>query len=94
MAREKSPERKKALEIWLKSSREKKLSDIADELGVSASVVRKWKSVDKWNEVPLTGRSRGAPKGNKNAKGNKGGKGGPKGNDYAVTHGFFRKFLP
>ncbi|MMZ57794.1 Phage terminase small subunit [compost metagenome] len=94
MARDKSPERKKALDIWLKSGREKKLSDIADELGVSASVVRKWKSVDKWNEIPLTGRPKGAPKGNKNAKGNKGGKGGPKGNDYAVTHGFFRKFMP
>ncbi|MHB0944589.1 phage terminase small subunit [Paenibacillus sp. ALE1] len=36
----------------------------------------------------------GAPKGNKNAVGNKGGHGGPYGNDKAVTHGFFRKFLP
>ncbi|MEE4577850.1 phage terminase small subunit [Paenibacillus polymyxa] len=36
----------------------------------------------------------GAPKGNKNALGNSGGAGGPYGNDKAVTHGFFRKFLP
>ncbi|WP_058830719.1 phage terminase small subunit [Paenibacillus polymyxa] len=36
----------------------------------------------------------GAPKGNKNALGNSGGTGGPYGNDKAVTHGFFRKFLP
>ena len=36
----------------------------------------------------------GAPKGNKNALGNSGGHGGPYGNDKAVTHGFFRKYLP
>lgn len=36
----------------------------------------------------------GAPKGNKNAVGNSGGAGGPFRNDKAVTHGFFRKFLP
>ncbi|MCL6605667.1 MAG: hypothetical protein K6T94_22625 [Paenibacillus sp.] len=94
MAREQSPDRKKALKIWLKSGRQKKLSEIAAELGLSASMVRKWKSVDKWDEVPKTGRPRGAPKGSRNAKGNRGGKGGPPGNDKAVTHGFFRKFMP
>jgi uncharacterized protein YjcR len=36
----------------------------------------------------------GAPQGNKNAVGNAGGDGGPYRNDKAVTHGFFRKFLP
>ncbi|WP_217563056.1 phage terminase small subunit [Paenibacillus sp. GbtcB18] len=36
----------------------------------------------------------GAPKGNKNAIGNSGGPGGPERNDKAVTHGFFRKYLP
>lgn len=36
----------------------------------------------------------GAPKGNKNAVGNRGGPGGPLKNDHAVTHGFFRKYLP
>lgn len=36
----------------------------------------------------------GAPKGNQNAKGNRGGHGGPFKNDHAVTHGFFRKYLP
>lgn len=36
----------------------------------------------------------GAPKGNQNAKGNRGGPGGPFKNDHAVTHGFFRKYLP
>lgn len=36
----------------------------------------------------------GPPVGNKNALGNSGGAGGPYRNDKAVTHGFFRKFLP
>lgn len=36
----------------------------------------------------------GPPVGSKNALGNKGGHGGPYRNDKAVTHGFFRKFLP
>ncbi|MBE0335104.1 MULTISPECIES: phage terminase small subunit [Paenibacillus] len=36
----------------------------------------------------------GAPEGNQNAVGNSGGPGGPARNDKAVTHGFFRKFLP
>lgn len=94
MTREKSPDREKALKIWLKSGRQKKLSEIAVELGLNPSMVRKWKSVDKWDEIPETGRGRGAPKGNRNAKGNKGGLGGPKGNSKAVTHGFFRKFMP
>ncbi|MEC0169733.1 phage terminase small subunit [Paenibacillus graminis] len=94
MTREKSPDREKALKIWLKSGRQKKLSEIAAELGLNPSMVRKWKSVDKWDEIPETGRQRGAPKGNRNAKGNKGGPGGPKGNSKAVTHGFFRKFMP
>ncbi|MEK4881442.1 MULTISPECIES: phage terminase small subunit [Paenibacillus] len=94
MTREKSPNREKALKIWLKSGREKKLSEIAAELGLNPSMVRKWKSVDKWADIPETGRPRGAKKGNQNAKGNKGGKGGPPGNDKAVTHGMFRKFEP
>lgn len=40
------------------------------------------------------GNKGGAPPGNQNAKGNRGGHGGPERNDHAVTHGFFRKFLP
>ncbi|MUG45514.1 phage terminase small subunit [Paenibacillus woosongensis] len=40
------------------------------------------------------GNRGGAPPGNQNAKGNKGGPGGPHRNDHAVTHGFFRKYLP
>ncbi|MCF2719283.1 phage terminase small subunit [Paenibacillus sp. UKAQ_18] len=62
-------------------------------MGVSDSSIRKWKSLDKWDEVPEK-RKRGGQTGNRNAKGNKGGAGGPPGNDKAVTHGLFRKFEP
>lgn len=68
-----------------------KLVDIAKELGVSDSLIRKWKFQDKWDEIPIK-RPRGAPKGNKNAVGNKGG--APKGNQNALKHGLYRKLLP
>jgi uncharacterized protein YjcR len=92
MARSRSPDRKKAFKIWVDSGREKKPKEIAMELGVNASMIRKWKSLDNWDEQPDP--KPGAPKGNKNATGNKGGAGGPYGNDKAVKHGLFRKFLP
>lgn len=93
MSKERSTNRKKALKIWLDSGRSIKLKDIALKLGVSDSSIRKWKSLDKWDEVPEK-RKRGGQTGNRNAKGNKGGAGGPPGNDKAVTHGLFRKFEP
>lgn len=43
---------------------------------------------------PPKKKKRGAPKGSKNALGNKGGPGGPKGNDHATKHGFFKRILP
>lgn len=118
MARERSPDRDKAKQIWLDSGGTIKLKDIAAELGLGETQIRKWKSQDKWaddlkgnvtNEpnsnvtkrkgAPkgnknAVGNKGGAPKGNQNAKGNRGGHGGPYGNDKAVKHGFFRKFLP
>jgi uncharacterized protein YjcR len=69
-----------------------KLAEIAAQLGVSDTLIRKWKFLDKWDEIPAR-RPRGAPKGNKNAKGNKGG-GAPPGNTNAMKHGLYRKFLP
>jgi uncharacterized protein YjcR len=92
VARERSTNRKKALQLWLKSGRQMKLVDIASELGVSDVLVRKWKFQDKWDEIPAK-RPRGAPKGNQNAKGNKGG-GAPPGNTNAMKHGLYRKLLP
>lgn len=86
--------RKKAKKIWLASGRKKKPKQIADQLGISAALVRKWKCLDEWDKTPMLPGKVGAPLGNKNAVGNKGGPGGPKGNDHAVKHGLFRKFLP
>ncbi|WP_274362742.1 phage terminase small subunit [Paenibacillus thermotolerans] len=91
MARERSSNRLTALKLWLKSGRKMKLTEIADELGVSDVLVRKWKFLDKWDDIPLK-RPRGAPKGNKNAKGNKGG--APSGNTNALKNGIYSKFLP
>ncbi|WP_067725347.1 phage terminase small subunit [Oceanobacillus damuensis] len=93
MGRPISPNRLKALKMWLNSNREMKPKEIAEELGISSSQVRKWKSVDRWDDIPDTPRKRGAPYRNKNAVGNKGG-GAPEGNENAVKHGLFRKWLP
>jgi uncharacterized protein YjcR len=98
MARSRDPRRDEAKKIWLDSDRKIKLKDLADQLGVTSSTIRKWKSVDKWeeetpvNKKTASTRKTGAPKGNKNATGNKGG--APKQNQNAVTHGFFSKYLP
>ncbi|EOH86457.1 phage terminase small subunit [Enterococcus villorum] len=81
MARKRDPRRDEAKRIWLESNGEKQLKDIASELNVSDSQIRKWKSQDKWSaelkgDVTI-GKSNvtnqgGAPFGNQNAKGNKG----------------------
>ena len=92
MPREPSPKRLEALKIWMKSGREKKLKDIAKEIGVSANQIRKWKCIDKWDEIPDTPNKRGAPYRNQNAVGNKGG--APIGNQNAYKHGMFTKWLP
>ena len=81
MARKRDPRRDEAKRIWLESNGEKQLKDIASELNVSDSQVRKWKSIDKWSAElksnVTNGKSNvtnqgGAPFGNQNAKGNKG----------------------
>ncbi|MGL9846102.1 hypothetical protein IGJ91_001261 [Enterococcus sp. DIV0765f] len=81
MARKRDPRRDEAKKIWLESNGEKQLKDIADELNVSDSQVRKWKSIDKWSAElkgnVTIGKSNvtnqgGAPFGNQNAVGNKG----------------------
>ncbi|EOH1319545.1 phage terminase small subunit [Enterococcus hirae] len=81
MARKRDPRRDEAKRIWLESNGEKQLKEIATELNVSDSQVRKWKSIDKWSAKlkgnVTIGKSNvtnqgGAPFGNQNAKGNKG----------------------
>ncbi|ENZ5690166.1 phage terminase small subunit [Enterococcus hirae] len=81
MARKRDPRRDEAKKIWLESNGEKQLKEIASELNVSDSQIRKWKSQDKWSAELKSnvtiGKSNvtnqgGAPFGNQNAKGNKG----------------------
>ncbi|EMF0312485.1 small subunit of terminase [Enterococcus faecium] len=81
MARKRDPRRDEAKRIWLESNGEKQLKDIASELNVSDSQIRKWKSQDKWSAElksnVTNGKSNvtnqgGAPIGNQNAVGNKG----------------------
>lgn len=100
MARARNPNRDKAFQLWKESDGSRLLKDIAEELGVTANTIRKWKANDKWDEefkgsAPIEKRSapiRGAPKGNKNAVGNNGG--APARNQNAKTHGFYSKHMP
>lgn len=92
MPRERSPDRDKAKKIWLGSNGKMKLKGLAAELGLGETLIRKWKSQDKWdaslignvtNEAKGNVTKRiGAPKGNKNAVGNKGG--APRGSKNAL----------
>lgn len=51
MARARSPARDKAYEIYKESKGKKLLKDIAAELEVSDTQVRKWKNQDKWDDL-------------------------------------------
>lgn len=56
MPRPRSPNRDKAKVLWLESGKSRLLKDIAEELGVSETQVRKWKNQDQWdadNKVTL-----------------------------------------
>ncbi len=97
MPRARSPKRDEAYQLWLASEGKKKLKDIAAELGVSETQIRKWKNQDKWNgnvtnqvKGNVTKRKRGGQPGNKNAVGH----GAPKGNQNAMKHGLFSRYLP
>lgn len=105
MARQRDPKREKSFELWRDSDGRMKLKDIAEQLGIGDTQVRKWKNQDRWDDrlksnvtiepkSNVTKKRTGAPPGNKNALGNRGGLGGPPGNSKAVKHGFFQKHLP
>lgn len=71
MPRARSPKRDEAYKMWLDSGGKKKLKDIASDLGVSETQIRKWKNLDKWNSnvtIPskgnVTKRKRGGQPGN------------------------------
>lgn len=99
MPRQRSPKRDMAYQLWVDSGKQKKLKDIAAELDVSESQVRKWKNQDKWNgnvtnkaKSNITKRKRGGQPDNKNAVG--GNQSAPLKNNNAEKFGFFRKYLP
>lgn len=58
MARERSPLRDKAKELYINSKGTIKLVDIAAELNLKDTQIRKWKSQDKWDNE-LEGTSKG-----------------------------------
>ena len=73
MPRARSPKRDEAYKMWLDSGGKKKLKDIASDLGVSETQIRKWKNLDKWNgnvtnqsKGNVTKRKRGGQPGNCN----------------------------
>ena len=96
MPRPRSPNRDKALQLWLDSGQKRQLKDIAAELQVSEEQIRKWKNQDKWDKVTLPNAKgnvtnhKGAPAGNQNAVGH----GAPTQNKNAEKYGFFSKYLP
>lgn len=97
MSRRRNPDRDKAKSIWLESGKQEPLKDIARELGVSASTIRKWKSTDHWDgdtkrSAPIQTERYDSLHDNHNAVGNHGG--APPHNHNAVTHGLFAKWLP
>lgn len=57
MARERSPLRNKAKEVYLNSKGTMKLVDIAAQLNLKDTQIRKWKSQDKWDDE-LNGTSK------------------------------------
>ena len=89
MARDRSPERDKARQIWLDSGGKMSAKEVAEAVGgVKPEQVRKWKSLDGWAaalEAQKPPRKRGGQPGNKNAAGS----GAPTGNRNAETHGAY-----
>ena len=79
MARERSPSRDLAFELWKNSNGKLALKEIANQLNVSDSQIRKWKNVDDW-EGKLNGNVTIANSNVTNEnKGNVTKKGAPKG---------------
>ncbi len=104
-----SDERKQAEGIFLESGGDVKLVDIAEKLRLPAAKIRKWKSLDKWEEkLRMSGKKKRVERSTKKKwsvppkrgapKGSRNAannKGGaPKGNKNAEKHGFFSKYLP
>jgi uncharacterized protein YjcR len=107
VARARSPSRDKAFELWRESDGKRLLKDIAAELNVTDTQVRKWKNQDKWDEQMkgnVTNAKRNVTNDSVSTKrsgGQAGNRGNPnpknqftKRNKAAEKHGIFSKFLP
>ncbi len=95
MARQRSPNRDKALEIFKEHDGNITNRAIAEMLGVPEKTISGWKVKDKWNgvlqkNIRSTPKTKGGQPGNKNAVGD----GAPKANKNAEKHGLFSKYLP
>ncbi|MGG1722976.1 phage terminase small subunit [Bacillus paranthracis] len=94
MARQRSPNRDKAFEVFKEHDGNITNRKIAEILNEDEKIVAVWKQRDRWNVVQqsdescTTNKSKiGAPKGNRNAIGNPGNKNPKYGNKNAVGHG-------
>jgi uncharacterized protein YjcR len=95
LGRARDPNRDKAFEIYKQNNGNITNRKLGEMLGVPEKTISVWKLRDKWSECSTTKnkssttkRTRGAPKGNKNSKG------GSIGNQNALKHGLFAKYLP
>jgi len=91
MARPREEKRDAAFNLWADSGGSAKLKDIATQLGVPDSRIRKWKTVDKWEEK-IKERSHSNKGALQNSKGSAPKQNAPKqsgkiGNKNAVGHG-------
>lgn len=99
MARERSPNRDKAFDIYKEHGGNITNREIANQLEISEKSISGWKCKDKWDkklngvlqkDKRSTPKAKGGQPGNKNAAGH----GAPLQNNNAEKHGFFRKYLP
>jgi len=88
--RERSPNRNKAYEMWVQSGKKLELKRIAEELGLSAEQVRKWKNEDKWDSKTNSNVTNQNTKMNSNVTKRKG---APKGNKNNFKHGIYENAL-
>ncbi len=86
MARKPNENRVKAKQLFIDSNGLATNTEIAEALEVDNAQVRKWKCLDKWNDlVKNMPKKKGGQKGNNNAKGH----GAPQRNKNAETHGAY-----
>ena len=105
MAKVRSPNRFYAYDIYKKSKGAKPLVEIAEMLNINSSQIRKWKSMDKWEQMisgeipeivgdPYNPSNKEHPEMARFANSSAVGHGAPKRNKNAERFGFFSKILP